>query len=105
MMTAVKKLDPVLQLVHADNTIVELDDGSRVECDNAGDDCWSDMDDLSDSFAADVDGTSSDAALSIALEGITLDENPDNNFFNFLMTSKSQKTFGDYVAVFHIGVE
>ncbi len=111
MMTKVKKLDPVIQLVHADNTIVELDDGTRVECDNAGSDsCWGKSEDLSDSFVSDgakqdIPGTSGDAELSIPLSSVTLDENPDNNFFNILMTSAKQRTFGDYLVVFHIGVK
>lgn len=111
MMTKVKKLDPVLQLVHADNTVVELKDGSVMECDNAGtDSCWGSSEDLSDSFVSDaangdIPGTSGDAVMSVPLDGITLDENPDNNFFNFLMTSVNQRTFGDYLIVVHIGVK
>ncbi len=111
MLTKVKKLDPVLQLVHADNTVVELKDGSVMECDNAGtDSCWGSSEDLSDSFVSDatngdIPGTSGDAVLSVPLDGITLDENPDNNFFNFLMTSANQRTFGDYMIVVHIGVK
>jgi len=111
MLTKGKKLDPLLQLVHADNTVWELDDGTVMECDNAGDtSCWGSNEDLSDSFVTTVDneeiaGTSNDAVMSVPLDGITLDENPDNNFFNFLMTSVNQRTFGDYVVVFHIGVK
>ncbi|MBI1278801.1 MAG: hypothetical protein GC179_11795 [Anaerolineaceae bacterium] len=109
MLTKVKKLDPLLQLVHADNTVVELKDGSVMECDNAGEDsCWGSSEDMSDSFVSDGSdefaGTSTDAELSIPLGSITLDKNPDNNFFNFLMTSVNQRTFGDYMVVIHVGV-
>src|SRR4051794_10760483 len=54
MISKVQDLDPFMQLVHADDTVVTLDDGSRVECDNAGTkSCWGDSEDLSDSYVSD----------------------------------------------------
>ncbi len=110
MISKVRELDPFMQLVHSDNTIVELDDGTRVECDDAGtNSCWGDSQDLSDSYVSDapgegIPGGSVDAMMSIALDGMTLDKDTNNNFFNFLMTSANQRTFGEYIVVFHIGV-
>lgn len=110
MIAKVQELDPFMQLVHADNTVVELDDGTRVECDDAGtNSCWGESTDLSDSYVSDapnsgIPGGSVDAMMNISLEGMTLDSDPDNNWFNFLMTSTDQRTFGDYIVVFHMGV-
>jgi hypothetical protein len=111
MISKVEDMDPFMQLVHADNTVVTLDDGSSVECDNAGTkSCWGDSQDMSDSYVSDgpnsgIPGGSVDAMMSISLDGMTLDKDPNNNWFNYLMTSKNQRTFGDYIVVFHIGVK
>lgn len=111
MISKVQDMDPFMQLVHADNTVVTLDDGTSVECDNAGTkSCWGDSEDLSDSYVSDgpnsgIPGGSVDAMMSISLDGMTLDKDPNNNWFNYLMTSKNQRTFGDYIVVFHIGVK
>ncbi len=111
MISKVQDLDPFMQLVHADNTVVTLDDGSRVECDNAGTkSCWGDSEDLSDSYVSDspnngIPGGSVDAMMTIPISDATLDKDPNNNWFNFLMTSAGQKTTGDYLVVFHFGVK
>jgi len=110
MIAKVTDLDPFMQLVHSDNTIVELDDGTRVECDDAGtSSCWGESEDLSDSYVSDapgegIPGGEVDAMMNISLDGIELDSDTNNNFFNFLMTSANQRTFGDYIVVFHMGV-
>ncbi len=110
MIAKVQDLDPLMQLVHSDNTIVELEDGTRVECDDAGgSSCWGESTDLSDSYVSDapgegIPGGGVDAMMSISLDGISLDADTNNNFFNFLMTSANQRTFGDYIVVFHMGV-
>jgi hypothetical protein len=110
MIAKVQDLDPFIQLVHSDNTVVELDDGSRVECDDAGtDSCWGESTDLSESYVSDapgegIPGGGVDAMMNISLEGMSLDPDTNNNFFNFLMTSANQRTFGDYIVVFHMGV-
>ncbi|MBN8617827.1 MAG: hypothetical protein J0L63_02920, partial [Anaerolineae bacterium] len=44
-----------------------------------------------------------DSMMSIDLDGWTLNDDPDLNFFNFLMTSLNQRTFGEYIVVFHVG--
>ncbi len=111
MIAKVQELDPFIQLVHSDNTVVTLDDGSTVECDNAGTKtCWGDSQDLSDSYVSDapdqgIPGGSVDAMMTIPMEGMTLDADTNNNFFNFLMTSKNQRSFGEYIVVFHMGVK
>ena len=111
MISKVQELDPFVQLVHADNTVVELDDGSRVECDNAGTkSCWGDSQDLSNSYVSDgvnqgIPGGSVDAMMSLVIADATVDKDPNNNWFNLLMTSANQRTFGEYIVVFHIGVK
>jgi hypothetical protein len=111
MIAKVEKLDPFMQLTDADNKVIVLDDGSRVECDNAGTkSCWGDSQDLSDSYVSDapdsgIPGGSVDAMMTIPIADATVDKDPNNNWFNFLMTSVNQRTFGDYIVVFHMGVK
>jgi len=111
MISKVQELDAFMQLVDADNKVIVLSDGSRVECDNAGEkSCWGDSTDLSDSYVADtasdaIPGGSGDAMMTIPIADATVDKDPNNNWFNFLMTSAGQKTFGDYLVVFHVGVK
>jgi hypothetical protein len=42
--------------------------------------------------------------MSIPLAGFTLDTDSNVNFFNYLMTSYEQSTFGDYMVAFHVGI-
>jgi hypothetical protein len=111
MIAKVEKLDPFMQLTDADNKVIVLDDGTRVECDNAGTkSCWGDSEDLSDSYVSDVPGEgipggSVDAMMTIPIADATVDKDPNNNWFNFLMTSVNQRTFGEYIVAFHMGVK
>ncbi len=110
MLAITNNVDPLMQLVDTDNNVIELDNGDRVECDDAGDSdiCWGDSADLSGSFVSRTQGRQTpggprDSMLSIPIGDFSLDSDPDNNFLNFLMTTYRQETFGDYLVVFHTG--
>jgi len=111
MISKVQDLDPFMQLSDADNKVILLSDGTRVECDNAGTkSCWGDSQDLSNSYISDapsqgIPGGSVDAMMTLPIADATVDKDANNNWFNFLMTSAGQKTFGDYIVAFHVGVK
>jgi hypothetical protein len=42
--------------------------------------------------------------LSLPLLGLQLNEDPNFNFYNFVMTSFQQQTQGQYLLVFHVGM-
>lgn len=106
MMAKRGDLDPYVQFVDSDNKVIKLDDGTPVECDDAGDNntCWGESVDLSDAKVGSVQGRSVDSMLSISLDGFELDPDPDFNYFNYLMTSYEQSSFGDYLVAFHVGI-
>ena len=110
MISKVQQLDPFMQLVDVEKNVIQLSDGTRIECDDAGtSSCWGSTSELDSShFVSNRpnQGTpagSVDSMMSIDLDGWTLNDDPDLNFFNFLMTSLNQRTFGEYIVVFHVG--
>ncbi|MEO8610077.1 MAG: hypothetical protein ABI690_19440 [Chloroflexota bacterium] len=106
MMAKRNDLDPYMQFVGTDNKVITLDDGTKIECDDAGDtqSCFGDSSDLSKASVNTTQGRSSDAMMSIPLAGFTLDSDTKLNFFNYLMTSYNQSSFGEYMVAFHVGV-
>ncbi len=99
-------LDSYIEFVDGDDNVIVLDEGERVECDDAGDrtTCWGESSDLNDAQVGNTRGRDTDAMMSINLDGFPLDPDPEFNYFNYLMTSYDQASFGDYIVVFHIGV-
>jgi microcompartment protein CcmK/EutM len=109
MISVTGELDPLIARIDSDyNFIYEGD--QQVYCDDAGDAalCWGQSTLLNNSYVTRrgnerLGGFAQDAMLSIPLEGVELDPNPDFRFINYLMTSYEQSSFGDYVLAFHIG--
>jgi hypothetical protein len=106
MLSAGGDLDAYIEFVDSDNNVIVLDEGERVECDDAGDtdSCWGESYDLSRARVGNTRGHDTDSMMSIYLEGFPLDPDPEFNYFNYLMTSYEQASFGDYIVVFHLGV-
>jgi hypothetical protein len=106
MLSAGGDLDSYIGFVDSDNNVIVLDEGERVECDDAGDSdtCWGESSDLNGTRVGNTRGRGTDAMMSIYLDGFPLDPNPEFNYFNYLMTSYEQASFGDYIVVFHLGV-
>jgi hypothetical protein len=106
MLSAGGDLDSYIEFVDSDNEVIVLDEGERVECDDAGDsdNCWGESYDLSRARVGNTRGRDTDSMMSIYLEGFPLDPDPEFNYFNYLMTSYEQASFGDYIVVFHMGV-
>lgn len=111
MISVTDDLDPLISRIEPDYDLVYDDANNIVGCDDAGDAarCWGQSSSLGNSFITrtngrQLPGISTDAMLSIPLDGVTLDPDPDFRFLNYLMTSYQQSTFGDYVLAFHIGL-
>lgn len=101
-------VDPFVNLVDADLEILEDGSGNPIFCDDAGTErCWGNSEEL---LRSDVvinrgrtrlEPTDLDAMLSLPLDDFTLTPDEDNFLF-FLMTSYEQRTFDNYVVVFHL---
>lgn len=102
-------VDPLIRQVDADlNTLT--DGGVDIACDDAGNAslCYGQSVDLSPYSVTINTGTlpgwQYDAMLSLPLVNEQLSSDPDFNFYNFLMTSFDQRSEGQYLLVFHIGM-
>jgi hypothetical protein len=106
MLAVRNDLDPYMQFVDSEREVITLDDGTRVACDDAGnqDLCWGESFDLSDSNIGRTPGAPTDSMISIVLDGFPLDPDPELNYFNYLMTSYEQASTGDYLVAFHVGI-
>jgi hypothetical protein len=114
MISTTNNLDPLINLVDANLTTLTDNSNAQIACDDAGDSahCWGQSASLSNSFVtfqngsqlANLPGGQYDAMLSLDLTGMSLNSDPTQNFFNFLMTSYQKQTLGQYVMVFDIGV-
>jgi hypothetical protein len=114
MISTTNNLDPLINLVDANLNTLTDNSNAQIACDDAGDSahCWGQSASLSNSFVtfqngsqlANLPGGQYDAMLSLDLTGMSLNSDPSQNFFNFLMTSYQKQTLGQYVMVFDIGV-
>jgi microcompartment protein CcmK/EutM len=109
MISVTGDLDPLIARIDADYNYI-YDGDQQVYCDDSGDAslCWGDSTVLNNSYVTrrgneKLGGFEKDAMISLPLDGLTLDPNPDFRFINYLMTSYEQSSFGDYVLAFHIG--
>lgn len=111
MISVTDALDPLINRINSDFSTLLDSNGDQVYCDDAGNAalCWGQSTSLNASYVTRrgnqrLSGFGADAMLSISLDGIQLNPDPDLRFFNYAMTSYQQSTFGDYVLAFHIGI-
>jgi hypothetical protein len=103
-------VDPLLYLADGDFDPIEDNDGNPIACDDAGSDlCWSQGDSLDD-YSVTIDtgtlpGWAYDAYLSLDISGFDLSNDPDDNLLPFVMTSYNRESEGQYLLVFHIGID
>lgn len=109
MISVTSVLDPLMTVVNSDNEIVRFDNGDLFACDDAGTagSCWGENVSLAGFAIArgsrgDLGGFARDAYISIPLEIFGLGPQ-DDGFITWRYTSYQQGSFGDYVAVFHLG--
>lgn len=95
------RLDPLIRLMGAnDSVLLACDDAGSSTCDTES---W----DLSRSYISHsrgrLGGYEYDSMLSMDLNGLELNANPADNYYEYRMTSYNQSTFGNYLVAFHIG--
>ncbi len=105
MMALRNDLDPLVQLVDQNGEVIVLDDGTRVECDDAGDEsiCFDNATSLDRSFIGRTPGGERDAMLSLPIQELNPETAPDLSLA-YLMTSFERSSSGDYLIAFHIGI-
>jgi hypothetical protein len=106
------KLDPLIyQTLGGPSADVLTDsEGDEIYCNDVGDanSCY-DTDIELENYGANVatGGVAMleyDAMLTTQLEGIELNQDRENNYLSYYMTSYQHKTEGEYLLVFHIGI-
>ena len=106
MLSVVGTLDPLIAMIDYDYNFIVDSNGDTVFCDDAGNTlyCWGESYDLRGSFVSrsqrrQLGGATTDAMLTMPIteDDIGLD-------YIAIMRSYEMQTFGDYVAIFHIGI-
>jgi hypothetical protein len=103
-------VDPYMYQTDPDFNILPDRSGVPVVCDDAGNAslCYGQSSNLSSSSVTINTGTlpgwDYDSMLTLPLGDLQLSNDPDFNFYNFVMTSYQQQSAGQYLLVFHIGM-
>lgn len=103
-------VDPLFYVAgDADLNAMTDADGYEIYCDDANDStlCYTPMDISSSTITIDT-GTlwtwDKDAVLSLNITGLTLSDDPNENYLDYVMTSYRRETEGQYLLAFHIGI-
>ncbi|HEX2622217.1 MAG TPA: hypothetical protein VHL11_18795 [Phototrophicaceae bacterium] len=105
MISVTNGLDPLMATIDKDYNFITDKDDNYVACDDAGTDtCWGDSTDLTGYYISRTESRQLAGGQYDAMLSLPIDEGYEGKFFNFLMRSSEQKTFGDYIVVFHIGI-
>jgi hypothetical protein len=108
MISVTDGLDSFLYVVDEENQAFVLDDGTFLACDDSGtSNCWGDTPSLRGTYISRQNGNrlpggDFDSMMSLTWDSLGFDPG-DEGFITWRMTSSSQATYGDYVAVFHAG--
>jgi hypothetical protein len=103
-------VDPYLYRADENLNVVQDANGRDIYCDDAGNSslCYGQSFDLRPYSVTINTGTlpgwQYDSMLTLPLTGVQLNNDPELNFYNFVMTSYRQQTQGQYLLVFHIGM-
>jgi hypothetical protein len=102
------RVDPILSRIDADFNVIEDSRGDAIQCDDAGNPglCYGSTEPLDEYGVTIATGTlpgwEYDSYLSLDISDVTLNDDPDFNFFNFLVSSYGSSQ-GQYLLVFHVG--
>ena len=106
MFSIVQSFDPLIAMVDGDYNFLADQNGNTIFCDDAGNEssCWGESFNLRDAAVSrtqsrTVSGANTDAMLTmpISVEAI-------GGTYIPIMRSYEMRTYGDYVAVFHVGI-
>lgn len=101
-------VDPLMYLADTELNVITDNDGNEIYCDDAGNPelCYGESVDLSNSTVTintgSLPGWQYDAMLYLPIAGLELSADP--SYFHFVMTSYQQQTQGQYLLVFHGGI-
>jgi hypothetical protein len=105
MISVTDALDPTIYVVDSNNRMIILNDGTPAVCDDAGTPtCFGGQrSPLTGSYVMRTNGRrlpggQYDSLFSVTTSGFTA-----GNILEYRFTSNQQRTFGDYVAAFHLG--
>lgn len=106
MFSVVRSVDPLIAMIDSDYNFLADNDGNTIMCDDAGNasNCWGESYDLRNAFVSrsegrSVSGTRTDAMLTMPISPEVI-----GAAYIPIMRSYEMRTFGDYVAVFHVGI-
>ncbi len=102
------RVDPILARIDENFDVIEDMRGNPILCDDAGNPslCYGSTEAL-DPYSVTINtgrlpGWEYDSYLSLDIADVTLNDDPDFNFFNFLVSSYGSSQ-GQYLMVFHVG--
>ncbi|NJL94141.1 MAG: hypothetical protein HC915_10655 [Anaerolineae bacterium] len=106
MIAETNSLDPLMSAIDADYNYLVGDDGQNIICDDAGTNlCWGSSSSLS-GYSVTRRGRALPGGPADSMINIDMSSAYDLGFsaVNYLMSSYQQRTGGDYIVVFHIGI-
>ena len=105
MISVTNALDPLMFLGDENLNVIELD-GEQVYCDDGGDTsrCWGDSSSMNGTFVSRTQGRQLGGFGLDAMLSLPTQSGMEDLFFNLVMTSYNQSSFGDYLIAFHIGI-
>lgn len=106
MISVTNSFDPMIAVVDSNYDIVQLDDGSQVYCDDAGNSslCFGESAPLGNSYVSRTDGRYLPGGQLDSMLTIPLAEALIDNYITYVMRSPGMETYGDYVVGFHMGI-
>jgi hypothetical protein len=105
MVSVTNALDPLMFLGDENLNIIEID-GEQVYCDDGGDTsrCWGTSSSMNGTFVSRTQGRQLGGFGLDSMLSLPTVSGMEDLFFNLVMTSYNQSSFGDYLIAFHIGV-
>jgi hypothetical protein len=97
-------VDSFVGLIDSEYNWLMDGDKAYIACDDAGSSCWGESSALNGAWIAMSDQQWVEASAYDAMLHIPVSEDSAGNFLNFVMRSNDMRTFGEYLAAFHIGI-
>jgi hypothetical protein len=106
MISVTNQLDPLMFLADENLNVLADDDGNDIYCDDGGSSslCWGESADLTGTYVSRTSGRNLGGFGLDAMLTLPSDNATPNLFYNLVMTSYNQESFGDYLIAFHVGI-
>lgn len=105
MFSVTNRLDPYIGMINSDYQFLVDGNGNAIVCDDAGNAaCWGESSNLRNAWASRsqgrfVSGTNTSAMLTMPINADSI-----GGTYIPIMRSYEMRSYGDYVAVFHVGI-